>query len=40
MSLLVSYDLSFEKEQLNKIYLLLLEMFIINYIRILKEIQQ
>ena len=31
MSLLVSYDLSFEKEQLNKIYLLLLEMFIINY---------
>jgi CTD small phosphatase-like protein 2 len=31
MSLVVSYDLSFEKEQLNKIYLLLLEMFIINY---------
>ena len=31
MSLLVSYDLSFEIEQLRKIYLLLLEMFIVNY---------
>ena len=31
MSLLVSYDLSFEKEKLKKIYLLLLEMFILNY---------
>ena len=31
MSLLVSYDLSYEKERLKKIYLLLLELFIINY---------
>ena len=31
MSLLISYDLSFKREKLKKIYLLLLEMFIINY---------
>ena len=31
MSLLISYDLSFKRENLKKIYLLLLEMFIINY---------
>ena len=31
MSLLISYDLSFNKEKLKNIYLLLLEMFIVNY---------
>ena len=31
MSLLISYDLSFNKEKINSIYLLLLEMFIVNY---------
>ena len=31
MSLLISYDLSFNKNKLKKIYLLLLEMFIVNY---------
>ena len=31
MSLLISYDLSFNKEKKNSLYLLLLEMFIVNY---------
>ena len=31
MSLLISYDLSYKRDNIKKIYLLLLEMFIINY---------